>query len=225
VAGTADDFRRIDGSYDFYGVGRLTRTPAIRIGVVEGGYRALNESFGDVDRAVLAQEVVDPDELADANSLLAEFGLDPARLEVTDVGRGASGAGLIIEFAEAIAVVGGVTEAVLRTAQLVRAIHRKLSRRQGHAATISLGAAEFLAAAHLADLVGAHEIKRVVGSGDVRRSAFDASFVGGDAYWIILEAGERLHHYQIDAFERVTYVGDAPLIPDHFDDPPPPPNG
>ena len=57
MAGTTNDFRRIDGSYDFYGIGRLMRTPAIRIGVVEGGYLALNERIGAVDPATLARDL------------------------------------------------------------------------------------------------------------------------------------------------------------------------
>jgi hypothetical protein len=221
---TADDFRRLDGSYDFYGVGRLMRAPAIQIGVVEGGYHVLNGGgLVGADRDTVVLQVVDPDQLSDVSETLAEAGLDPPSVNTTDIGRGASGVGLIVEVAEAIAVAGGVTEVVLRTAQVIKTIHRKLSQHQGHAATVSLGAAEYFAAAHLADVIGADQIERLIGSGDVRRNAHDASFIGGDAYWIVIQGAGRLHHYQVDAFGRVIYVGDAPLIPNHFDEPPPPP--
>ncbi len=91
--------------------------------------------------------------------------------------------GLVVEIADAVDVVGGNAAVTVLLAQVVRTVHRKLSDRQGCAATISLGAAEYLALADLVDRVPQDSpTPRVSASGDVNRYPHDTPFIGGDAY-------------------------------------------
>ena len=89
---------------------------------------------------------------------------------------------------------------------------------------VSLGAAEHLAAADLIDREQTQAIT-LVGSGDVTSNSSDRAFTVADAFWVVLsEEGERLHHYQVDAYGRVTYVGPGPPVP-RYGDPAPAPEG
>jgi hypothetical protein len=215
---------RSDGTLDYTGIGRMSRVPAVRVGTVDqDDFSVRLQSDWTTDPAILAADLVDPVQLQEANDVLEEVGLPPARLEMADVGRGASARGIVIEFADTLDQVGGVASAVLLGCAAVKKIHQRVSRRRGRATTTSLGAAEYLAGGDLVQRSGAERI-RLVGSGDVSRSPHDASFIGGDAYWIIFAADDRLHHDQVDAYARVTYVGEAPMVPPHREEPPPPPD-
>jgi hypothetical protein len=161
---------------------------------------------------------------ADAE-LLAEIEEEAGRQPIgrrADVGRGASGVGLAIQFGEALATLGGAAAAIKGTIMAVRAAYPRLSRRLGRLPLVSLGAAEHLAAA---DFIDRHNTASftLVGSGDVMSSAPDRGFTGGDAFWIILaDTNERLHFYQVDAYGRVTYVEAGVQVPNHWDPAPPP---
>ncbi|MEX2268527.1 MAG: hypothetical protein WEA75_07575 [Acidimicrobiia bacterium] len=188
---------RPDGTPDFSGIGRMSRYPAISL-----------SSKSDLD---------------EVNNLLAQAGLPAAKLEKADFSRGASGPwGTVLEVVVAIDLAGGAVATIVGTAKVLRKIHQRLSKKRGTAATISLGTAEYFAAADLIDRIKPDDIK-VLNSGDIRRGAADSSFIGGDAYWIVFEAGDCLHHYHVDSYGRVTYVGDAPHAPDHTERPPPAP--
>jgi hypothetical protein len=142
-----------------------------------------------------------------------------------DTGRGASGFGIAIAFGEALATAGGAVAAIKGTVMAVRSVYRGIGRKLGRLPVVSLGAAEHLAAA---DFIERHESDTVtlVGSGDVMSNGFDRAFTGGDAFWVILgDDQERLHHYQVDGYGRVTYIGTGPRVADHWDPAPEPDEG
>jgi hypothetical protein len=160
-------------------------------------------------------KAVDPALVAEIESA----GLQPIG-RTAEVGRGASGFGIAIEIAEALATWGGAGAAIVGTVRAFRTAYRRLSRRLGRLPLVSLGAAEHLAAADFVDRYQTEAVT-LVGSGDVMSSGHDRAFTGGDAFWIILsDDQDRLHHYQVDAYGRVTYVGAGPSVPNHWDAPP-----
>jgi hypothetical protein len=144
----------------------------------------------------------------------------PAVGRRADVGRGAGAVGIAIDLGEALATLGGAAAAIKGTVVAVRSAYRSLSRRLGRLPLVSLGAAEHLAAADVIDRHGADTFT-LVGSGDVSSANHDRAFTGGDAFWIIFadESGS-LHHYQVDSYGRVWYVGQAPPVANHWDPPP-----
>jgi hypothetical protein len=163
------------------------------------------------------------DPLAAVDALLVAA-IEEADLESigrrADVGRGAGAIGIAIEFGEALATLGGAAAAIKGTVVGVRAAYRRLSQRLGRLPMVSLGAAEHLAAAEFIDRHEAGSFT-LVGSGDIISKNHDRAFTGGDAFWIVFaDEGGCLHHYQVDGYGRVSYVGQGPPVPNHWDCPP-----
>jgi hypothetical protein len=158
------------------------------------------------------------DDRALAESIVAGTGLQ-TRLRPAGVGRGASGLAIAIEVLEKIGAVGGGAVLVVQTARSVRSVYRRLARASGRRPLVSLGAAEFLAAADLADRLGDTDFV-LVGSGDVNSRNHDRDFTGGDAFYVIIQAAGRLHHYQVSAYGEVSYVGESPVLRNWTDPPP-----
>lgn len=203
--------------------GRFTWTPAVAVPIAD--YTSIAD-WQDDESALMA--AVDQVALDQANEVLSTLSQGPASLRLVDASRGASGPGLVVEFlvslAEYAAIAGGTAEAVRLGAQAIRRVHQVVSRRAGAATSISLGAAEYLAGADLLDRVDNSQDLRLVGSGPIEYPV-DASFTGFEGYFITFEVGSWLHHYQVDGFGRVTYIGPAPKLPAWIvDDPPPPPD-
>ena len=167
-----------------------------------------DDLVGRVDPAVTAE--------------IEEAGQQP-EARPADVGRGAGAFGLALEFGQTIATIGGAAAAVKGTVLGVRSTYRRLARRIGKLPLVSLGAAEHLAAADLIDRQQT-QTTMLVGSGDGTSNSSDRAFTGADAFWVILSDGEkRLHHYQVDAYGRVTYIGTGPPAP-RYEDPDPDPD-
>jgi hypothetical protein len=142
-------------------------------------------------------------------------------LRPADVGRGASGIGFALQVLEAIDTYGGALALSGSAALGVRRCYRRLRKSAGRAPLISLGAAQFLAAADLVDRIGQEEI-RLYGSGGACSQSPDRSFTGGDAFYVILVASRRMHIYVVSAFGEAQYIGDAPEVPNYMEAQPPP---
>ena len=141
------------------------------------------------------------------------------KLREAAVGRGASGLGVVVEVAEAIATVGGASAAIALAARGVTTAYHKIARSSSSRPLISLGAAEHLAIADLIDRVDS--TPRLLGSGDLSSRSADPDFTGGDAFFVVLTTDSELHHYHISAYGEIFYIGTSPLLRSHFDEPPP----
>ena len=141
------------------------------------------------------------------------------KLREASVGRGASGFGVVVEIAEAIATVGGASAAIALAARGVRTAYHKIARVNRWRPLISLGAAEHLAIADLIDRV--YATPQLLGSGDLCSESDDPDFTGGDAFFVVLATDSELHHYHISAYGEIFYIGTSPLMRSHFDEPPP----
>lgn len=170
-----------------------------------------------IDEADLWEQLSDEDRVL-ADEIADDRGLT-VRLRPAGVGRGASGIGVAIQVLEQIGSVGGGAVLVVQTARAVRAAYRRLARRRGLRPLVSLGAAEHLAAADLADRLGHNEFV-LMGSGDVNSVNYDRDFTGGDAFFVIIRADDRLHHFHVSAYGEVHYIGDSPDVRSYMDDPP-----
>jgi hypothetical protein len=142
-------------------------------------------------------------------------------LRPADVGRGASGIGFVLQVLEAIDTYGGALALTGTTAFGVRRCYKRLRKNAGRAPLVSLGAAQLLAAADLVDRIGQDQVL-LYGSGDAWSQSPDRSFTGGDAFYVILLAGARMHIYIVTAFGEVRYIGDAPEVPNYMEAQPPP---
>ncbi len=90
-----------------------------------------------------------------------------AKYYEADSGRGASGWAVALEVAGYVADVFGAGTAAWLSAQGVRRLHQRLTRRLGRHPLISLGTAVFLAAADLSERLGTSEFS-LHGRGDAR---------------------------------------------------------
>ena len=136
-----------------------------------------------------------------------------------DAGRGAGYLGIAVEVLGPVATVGGAAAALREATHLVKWAYQKIAAAKGRRPMISLGAAEYLAMADLIDRADSQP--RLVGSGDVCSGSPDKAFTGGDAFFVVLATDSELHHYQVSAYGEVFYIGQSPMIREHWDDPPP----
>jgi hypothetical protein len=87
---------------------------------------------------------------------------------------------------------------------------RELRDHLGHAPTISLGTACFLAAADLIERTG-HEDFSLHEAGDIRRIPPDYSYTGNDCFYVIFERQNDLYFYAVDAYGKLTFLGTAQM--------------
>ena len=120
----------------------------------------------------------DPPLTAATAQAVAEIGKDLGSrptLRPADVGRGASGIGFALQVLEAIDTYGGRTALTGTAALAVRRCYRRLRKTAGKAPLVSLGAAQFLAAADLVDRIGRNEIQLYESGGARRKARTDRS--------------------------------------------------
>lgn len=141
------------------------------------------------------------------------------KLHDASVGPGAGGFGAAVEIIENAAVLGGASAAVGQTGRLVIWAYHKIASATGRRPCVSLGAAEHLATADLIDRVRTEP--HLMASGDMCSNSADPSFTGGDAFFVVLATESELHHYHVSAYGETHYIGTSPLIPHHYDSPPP----
>jgi hypothetical protein len=148
------------------------------------------------------------------------LGLEITLWEV-EAGRGAGAESIAIQVAEAIALAGGVGAAVAGTARSVKAAYQRFGELKGHRPLVSLGAAEHLVAADLMTRLGSEDLQ-LIGSGDMQSQSPDRSFAAGDAFYVIFRAKGALHHYHVTAYGELHYIGTSPMLPNWWEDDPPP---
>ena len=143
------------------------------------------------------------------------------RIRPAEVGRGAGGVGVVIEYLFTVAESAVIA---VETARLVRAAYRRIAEVEGVRPAVTLGAAEQLAADDLAGRLGVPEGEtfELVGSGDLRSHSQDRAFTGADAFWVVLGDGTQLHHHHVTAYGEVFYAGTSPIIPGWGPDSEPP---
>lgn len=197
-------------------VGRMLRTAAIYF--TDDLFEVLDDAAADGTELDLAAEVSESD-----RALLAELaGRSPAppRLIDVEIGRGAGAIGVAVEVAEQLALWGGAVLSMVEAARGVRWTYRRIGQARGKLPMVSLGAAEYLALADLADRGAPDEDLRVFGSGDMRSESPDRSFTGDDAFFVVLRSSDSLHHYHVSAYGEIYFIGTSPLVPQWA--PPPP---
>lgn len=135
------------------------------------------------------------------------------RVRPADVGRGAGGIGIVIEF---LFEIGDKLVIGVESARLVHATHQRITRANGARPAITLGVAEQLAGDSLGTRLGVPEGTEfdLIGSGDLNSRSQDRAFTGDDAFWVVLGDGDRLHHHHVTAYGEVYYAGSSPLIGD-----------
>jgi 3-oxoacyl-[acyl-carrier-protein] synthase III len=136
-----------------------------------------------------------------------EYGLFAA-----DSGRGASGYAVALEVLSIVANFGGATATIAGGIALTSRLYRWLQQRLSQRVKVSLGAACFLAAAHLADRLGQVEF-RLHGAGDTRNRPHDFAYTGNDCFYVIFERRLDLFFYAVDAYGDVTPLGEAKIPP------------
>ncbi len=128
-----------------------------------------------------------------------------------ETGRGAEGYAAVLELLGVLASVGGTIAFGKEAYKVVKRTYDAIAQRLGSPPCVSLGAARFLAMAHLASHLGSDDID-LVASGDLSEAPPDFSFSGFDNFWVALRYEDRLYNYVVDARGRPYLVGDVPFI-------------
>jgi tetratricopeptide (TPR) repeat protein len=180
---------------------RLVPHPAFEIPLDDASIHAYAEDDGttEVEKFVDASVVAAVREQMPAGASV--------RVMPASVGRGAEGYGLALEIIGLVANVGGAIATTVAAARLVRAVYVSLCQKLTRRPLISLGTAQLLAAADLAERISIDQF-RVVGAGDLDSHSPDSSYTGADYFWVALEHGPTLYLYAVDAFGRVRLMGE-----------------
>jgi hypothetical protein len=123
-------------------------------------------------------------------------------------GRGASGLGAALQV---LTNVEAVAVALAFGAKITRSAYRALRRRLGYRPNVSLGAANYLAAADLIDRLDSDDFE-LLGSGDTDSSPMDSSFTGEDTFWVVFSSFPVLYIYIVAANGRVHYMGSHEIL-------------
>ena len=198
--------------------GRMTRVVAFELPINDSG---IDQWEADAEKGIEPLPLTAV-ESAIAETIQTELRDTPYALYGADVGRGASGYGVVLEVIGVIADVGGAAAALAGGIELTRRLYKKLKERLGHRPLVSLGTATFLAAADLSGRFS-HTDFRFHGAGDTRDRPSDWSYTGNDCFYIIFERGPELFFYAVDAYGEVTFLGNArmPQLYEHLEEPSP----
>lgn len=188
--------------------GRMTKVIAFSLPITDTAINQLLESEADMAMAFepLPMSAVDP---LIAETIQTELDA-PYALYSSDVGRGASGYGVVLEVIGFIADVGGAAATLVAGIELTRRLYNKLKERLGYRPLISLGTASFLAAADLSERFSNTDF-RFHGAGDTRDQSPDGSYTGNDCFYVIFERGPELFFYVVDARGKVKFLGNVQM--------------